>query len=33
LFNQNGTAVGGAGSIDSTSTDPRQIQFGMKINW
>lgn len=33
LFNQDGTSIGSAGTIDSTSTDSRQIQFGVKIIW
>lgn len=33
LFNGDGTSVGGAGAIDSTATDPREIQFGVKIIW
>jgi len=33
LFNQDGTSVGGAGAISTTTTDPRQIQFGLKIIW
>jgi hypothetical protein len=33
LFNQDGSPVGGAGRIDSTSTTSRQIQFGLKIIW
>jgi hypothetical protein len=33
LFNQDGTSVGGAGAIDSTTTDPREIQFGLKLIW
>jgi hypothetical protein len=31
IFNQDGTPVGGAGSIDSTTTDSREIQLGLKI--
>ena len=31
LFNQDGTPVGGAGAIDATTTDARQIQLGLKI--
>jgi hypothetical protein len=31
LFNTNGSTVSNAGKIDTTSTDSRQIQFGMKI--
>jgi hypothetical protein len=33
LFNANGSAVSNAGVIDTTSTDSRQIQFGLKINF
>jgi hypothetical protein len=33
LFDQNGNPVGGAGSIDQTSTTARQIQFGLKLIW
>jgi hypothetical protein len=33
VFNQDGTPVGGAGSIDSTTTDSRQIQFALKVIW
>lgn len=33
LFNQDGSAVGGAGALDATTTDPRQIQFGLKLVW
>jgi len=33
LFNKNGSAISSGGVLDTTSTDPRQIQFGMKINW
>lgn len=33
IFNQDGTPVGGAGAINATTTDPRQIQFGLKIIW
>jgi hypothetical protein len=31
IFNQDGTPVGGAGSIDATTSDSREIQFGLKI--
>jgi hypothetical protein len=31
LFNANGSGVNNAGKIDTTSTDSREIQFGMKI--
>jgi hypothetical protein len=31
LFNQDGSAVGGAGAFDSTSTSNREIQFAMKL--
>jgi len=33
LFDQNGNPVGGAGSVDQTSTTARQIQFGLKLIW
>jgi hypothetical protein len=33
IFNQDGTAVGGAGRIDATSTTSRQIQFALKFIW
>lgn len=33
LFDQTGAPVGGAGSVDSTSTTSREIQFGLKLNW
>ncbi len=33
IFNGDGTAVGGAGAIASMSTDPREIQFGLKVIW
>jgi hypothetical protein len=33
IFNQDGSLVTGAGAIDSTSTDPRQIQFGIRAVW
>ena len=33
LLNTNGSAISSGGVIDTTSTDPRQIQFGLKINW
>jgi Carboxypeptidase regulatory-like domain/TonB dependent receptor len=33
LFNANGSAVSQAGAIDATSTDPRQIQFGVRGVW
>jgi hypothetical protein len=33
LIDQNGNPVGGAGSIDSTSTTARQIQLGLKLFW
>jgi hypothetical protein len=28
-----GAIPGNAGVVDTTSTDPRQIQFGLKINF
>jgi hypothetical protein len=31
IFNTNGSLVPNAGKIDTTSTDSRQIQFGMKV--
>ena len=31
LFNQDGSAVGGAGPIDATSTSNREIQFALKL--
>ena len=31
LLNQDGTSVGGAGTIDSTTTDSREIQFALKV--
>jgi hypothetical protein len=33
LFNDNGTPTDGAGSLDSTSTPAREIQFALKIIW
>jgi hypothetical protein len=33
LFNTNGAGMSNAGVIDSTSTDSRQIQVGLKINF
>ena len=33
LFNQDGSTVGGAGAIDSTSTTSRQIQLALKVIW
>jgi Carboxypeptidase regulatory-like domain len=33
VLNQNGTPTPGAGFIDSTSTDSREIQLGLKIIW
>lgn len=33
LFSQNGSAVGGAGAVDQTSTRSREIQFGLKLIW
>lgn len=33
IFNQNGSPVQGAGQIDSTATDNRQIQFGLRVVW
>jgi Carboxypeptidase regulatory-like domain/TonB dependent receptor-like, beta-barrel len=33
LLDQHGSPVGGAGLIDATSTDPREIQLALKIIW
>ena len=33
IFNANGSVVSNAGAIDSTATDARQIQFGVRIVW
>ena len=33
IFNQDGTPVPTGGAIDSTTTDPRQIQLGLKVVW
>jgi len=33
LFDQTGALVGGAGSVDQTSTTSRQIQFALKLIW
>jgi len=33
IFNQDGTPVSGGGSIDSTTTDAREIQFALKLIW
>ncbi len=33
LFAQNGSAVGGAGAVDQTSTRSREIQFALKLIW
>jgi hypothetical protein len=33
LSSTTGTVPGNAGVVDTTSTDPRQIQFGLKINF
>ena len=33
LYNQDGTSAAGAGVIDATSIDNRQIQFGAKVVW
>jgi hypothetical protein len=33
FFNSKGQPVGGAGSVNTTSTPARQIQFGLKLIW
>jgi hypothetical protein len=33
LFNQDGSVSGGAGQLDGTTTDPREIQFSVKVIW
>lgn len=33
LLNQNGTGVSGAGALNMTSEDSREIQFGLKVIW
>jgi hypothetical protein len=33
LFNLDGTPVSGAGAIDTTSTESRKIQLGLKVIW
>ena len=33
LNSADGTVPGNAGVVDTTSTDPRQIQFGLKVNF
>ena len=33
LFNQNGSTVSGAGAIDSTSTNSRQVQLALTVTW
>jgi outer membrane receptor protein involved in Fe transport len=33
LFNNNGTPIGGAGSIDTLTVPAREIQFGLKVIW
>ena len=33
LFDQNGSLVAGAGSLDQTSTTSREIQFALKVIW
>jgi hypothetical protein len=33
LFDQNGNLQGGAGAIDQTANDSREIQFGLKFLW
>ena len=33
LFNQTGAVVGNAGTIQTTQTTSRQLQFGVKFIW
>ena len=33
IFDMGGTRTDGAGSLDSTSTPSRQIQFALKVMW
>ncbi len=33
LFNEDGSAAGGAGAIDATASANREIQFGLKLIW
>ena len=33
LFDQSGNAIGGAGVLDATVTDAREIQFALKLVW
>jgi len=33
VLSSDGSVANKAGEIDATSTDPRQIQFGVKINF
>jgi hypothetical protein len=33
VLSTGGGVAGNAGVIDTTSTDPRQIQFGLKVNF
>ena len=33
IFNQNGSVASNAGVVDTTAVDPRQIQFGLKLNF
>jgi hypothetical protein len=33
IFNANGSSVGGAGTLNATATDAREIQFGLKLNF
>jgi hypothetical protein len=33
VLKSNGSVAGNAGVVDTTSTDPRQIQFGLKVNF
>lgn len=33
FFNEDGTPAGGAGQINATATNPRDIQFSLKLIW
>jgi hypothetical protein len=33
VLNSNGSVANNAGVVDATSADPRQIQFGLKVNF